>query len=264
VPDSYGGVVVSGGGQFLLREPAGHFGGLTWTFAKTVAQSGESPEQAALRAVSEKTGYDALVIQRLCGVFEGASGPATYFLMEARHPPKNPNWQTSAIRWARADEAAKLIGLSASAHGRQRDLKILAAANAVFVELPFAMHPIVHPVDWPELKSLPGRHARLSPRLAFNAEEMERIARGFVKHDMDAKWFIYLDGARLRLHRSWTGILIFDAGIVFDERGGGVISEVLVNRDESQYSSSSDADDLQLFIDVIRWNMLDTSAWPAN
>lgn len=73
--ENHGGVLVSGGGRFLLREPAGHFGGLVWTFAKTRAKVGESPELAAVRAVKEKTGYEVRIRDRLSGGFDGASGP---------------------------------------------------------------------------------------------------------------------------------------------------------------------------------------------
>ena len=54
--DSYGGVVISGGSKILLREPSKHHGGYAWTFAKTKAKLGESPGDAAIRAVREKTG----------------------------------------------------------------------------------------------------------------------------------------------------------------------------------------------------------------
>jgi len=120
VAGNFGGVVVSAGRRFLLRVPAGQFGSLAWTFAKTQAKPRGSPEQVTLRAVREKAGYDALIRQRLPGVFDGASGPSTFFLMEARHPPRNRNWQTDAVQWTRSDEAGGLIALSTNGHGRRR------------------------------------------------------------------------------------------------------------------------------------------------
>jgi ADP-ribose pyrophosphatase YjhB (NUDIX family) len=261
VLENYGGVLVSGGGRFLLREPAGHFGGLAWTFAKTQAKDGESPELTALRAVKEKTGYEARIRDRLSGAFGGASGPATWFLMEARHPPEPPNWQTKSIRWARYDEAVDMIQLSANIQARRRDLAILEAARALVENVPFVEHLIVHPVDWPDLKPMPRQHAVLYPELAFDAQAMERIGRGFVMHDMDAKWFIYLDGDRLKLHRSWTGILVFDAGFAFDAGGGARVSDLVVTRDPAQYNTSSDAEDLELFMNVMRWNLLEPPDW---
>lgn len=154
-----------------------------------------------------------------------------------------------------------MIRRSSNAHGRQRDLAILEAAQAVVNSLPFAEHLIVHPSDWPELKPLPRRYVRLQPELVFGAQEMVWIGRGFVMHDMDAKWFIYLDGTRLKLYRSWTGILIFDAGFAFDEGGGATVTDLLVNRDEDQYNTSGDAEDLELFMNVIRWHLLEPWDW---
>ena len=80
--DSYGGVVVSGGHKVLLREPAKHHGGYAWTFAKTVAKEGESPRDAAIRAVREKTGYDAEIRISVPGVFKGSSSSTCYYVMD--------------------------------------------------------------------------------------------------------------------------------------------------------------------------------------
>jgi len=261
VAADYGGVVVSGGGRFLLREPSGHFGGLAWTFAKTEARAGESPEQTALRAVREKTGYDALIRARLPNACSGANGPATYFLMEARHPPAAPNWQTTALSWATHDQAVDLIRLSSNTNGRRRDMAFLEAARAAVDSIPFANRLIVHPTDWPELKPMPHRHARLHPKLSFDAQAMHQISRGFVMHDMDAKWFIHFDGSRLKLNRSWTGILVFDVGFAFDASGGATVTELVVNRDEMQYQISGDDKDFEMFMSVIRWNLLEPADW---
>lgn len=254
--ESFGGVIVSGGGLFLLREPTGHFGGLEWTFAKTAAKSGESPEDTALRAVREKTGYEARIRRRLSGAFNGKSGPATYFLMDASHPPGAANWQTKETYWARYDEAVHMIRRSSNTHARQRDLAILEAANVAVGSLVFSERMTVHPADWPELTPMPRMHVTLHPELAFDAQQMKQIGRGFVMHDMDAKWFIYLDSDRLKLHRSWTGILIFDAGLVFDDSGGARLSGLRINRDSAQYGGSNDAEDLELFMNVVRSHLL--------
>lgn len=123
--DSYGGVVISGGGKILLREPTKHHGGYAWTFAKTEAKPGESSRDAALRAVREKTGYDAEIRISIPGLFKGSSSSTNYYLMDAKHPPATPNWQTSSLRWVSFDEARDLIRQSPNAEGRDRDLAIL-------------------------------------------------------------------------------------------------------------------------------------------
>ena len=53
---AYGGVLINDAGHVLLREPANHYGGYVWTFAKGNPDPGESAEEAALREVLEETG----------------------------------------------------------------------------------------------------------------------------------------------------------------------------------------------------------------
>jgi len=109
VAESYGGVLVSGGRKVLLREPTKHHGGYAWTFAKTAAKPGESPRDAAVRAVREKTGYDADIRISVAGAFKGSASPTFYYVMDAKHPPAKPNWQTAGLRWVSFDEARDLI-----------------------------------------------------------------------------------------------------------------------------------------------------------
>lgn len=259
MPESHGGVVASGGARFLLREPTNHFGGLAWTFAKTVAQPGETPEETAVRAVREKTGCDAIVRLRLPGVFTGSGGQSTYFLMEALPYRQPPNWQTAALCWVPYDEAAQLISRSINAAGRQRDLAVLTAANEAINALTLDEHLIVQPEDWFDLQPMPEQQVRLHPALQFSAVEMQRIVRGFVMYDMDAKWFIHFDGARLKLYRSWTGILVFDAGLAFDEQRSARVTNLLVNRDRAQYGGHDDTEDIRLFREVIRVHLIEPS-----
>jgi len=62
---AFGGVVINSSGQVLLREPAGHYKGDVWTFAKGRPDPGESPEQTALREVLEETGYRAEIAAKI-------------------------------------------------------------------------------------------------------------------------------------------------------------------------------------------------------
>lgn len=216
VAESYGGVVVSGGRKVLLREPTKHHGGYAWTFAKTEAKAGESPRDAAVRAVREKTGYDAEIRISVPGAFKGSASCTCYYVMDAKHPPAKPNWQTAGLRWVNFDEARDLIRQSPNAEGRDRDLAILDAVEKVASAIPYKEHPNVQPEDWQELKAMPERQTVLYPKLWFNPDEMVKIRRGFFPTVMEQKWFLYFTGDRLRMHRSWTGILIFDVGFAFD------------------------------------------------
>ncbi|MFZ1039972.1 MAG: hypothetical protein WCA79_07110 [Anaerolineales bacterium] len=48
-------------------------------------------------------------------------------------------------------------------------------------------------------------------RLAFEPcfTEFEKITRGIVPHQMEDKWFIFLEDMQLNFHRSWTGQCIY-------------------------------------------------------
>ncbi len=261
--DSCGGVVVSGGNRVLLREPRDRHAGYAWTFAKTRRRPGESKQETALRAVREKTGYTATVRLGLHGVFAGSASRTHYYLMDAGHPPADPGGQTASVRWARFDEARALIGLTVNAEGRARDLAILGAAEAALPAIAWHEHARVQPQDWNDLQEMPARHAVLRAPLRYSADEMRRIRRGFFPTQMEQKWFLVCTGERLRMHRSWTGCLIFDVGFAPEADGGARVSEVLVNRDPQQYTCTDDAEDLQLVERIIRGHLLEPLAGPA-
>lgn len=256
VAESYGGVVISGGRKVLLREPTKHHGGYAWTFAKTEAKPGESPRDAAVRAVREKTGYDAEIRISVPGAFKGSASSTCYYVMDAKHPPAKPNWQTAGLRWVNFDEARDLIRQSPNAEGRDRDLAILDAAEKSADKIAYNEHPNVQPEDWQELKAMPERQTVLYPKLWFNPDEMVKIRRGFFPTVMEEKWFLYFTGDRMRMHRSWTGILIFDVGFAFDPKGGAYVTDVIVNRENREYSNTDDDEDLKLLEEIIRYHLL--------
>ena len=127
VPEAtaYGGVLINGQGQLLLREPTGHFGGYAWTFAKGRPETGESPQQTALREVAEEIGYAARITGRLADVYSGSTGTTVFFVMEPighAHPFQS---ETSQTRWVSLDQAGELIAQTPLLRGRARDLQVL-------------------------------------------------------------------------------------------------------------------------------------------
>jgi 8-oxo-dGTP diphosphatase len=137
---AYGGVVINSLGQVLLREPAGHYKGDVWTFAKGRPVSGESPEQTALREVLEETGYEAKIAAKIPGCFNGKRTSNEYFLMIPVEDTKQFDAETEAIRWAGAEEARQLIQLNQRPRRRRRDLRVLKLAFALFRSLERAMN----------------------------------------------------------------------------------------------------------------------------
>jgi len=124
-----GGVLIDPNGKILLREPANHFDGYVWTFAKGKVDKGETPETAALREVKEETGYEAQIAKRIPGEFKGGTGVTVYFLMHPKGEPGKYQWETQSVRWATFEEARELIKKTTNNIGRERDLAVLEAAK---------------------------------------------------------------------------------------------------------------------------------------
>ena len=133
--DAYGGILLTRTGQILLREPANHFDGYVWTFAKGWPDSKRGdrcPEETALREVQEETGYVAEIVDVLPGVFKSRNSITAFFVMRHFGIQGRTEWETHATRCVDFEQAAALIGQSTNTKGRQRDLAILAAAKEWF------------------------------------------------------------------------------------------------------------------------------------
>jgi 8-oxo-dGTP pyrophosphatase MutT (NUDIX family) len=133
---TFGGVIIDARQQILLREPAGHFGGYVWTFAKGHPESGESPEQTALREVREELGVEAGIVKPIPGIFGGDTSTAQFFLMRYVREVDEPCPETSDKRWVSFDEARSLIQQTRTPTGRQRDLDVLAAVETLLGNSP--------------------------------------------------------------------------------------------------------------------------------
>ncbi len=137
---AYGGVVISPSGEVLLREPAGHYKGDIWTFAKGRPEAGEAPEHTAVREVLEETGLRAEIVAKIPGSFETSRTISEYFLMVPLEDTKQFDGETQAIRWAPIEEARQLILLNEKPKRRRRDLRVLKLAFALFQALGVADH----------------------------------------------------------------------------------------------------------------------------
>lgn len=127
--NAYGGVLFDSHGRTLLREPAGHYGGYVWTFAKGKPEVGESPEQTALREVFEETGYTCRVIGAVSKAFAGSSKSTTsFFLMEPTAEQGKFSDETRQTMWVDVEEARRLIQMTTVPGGVARDLAVLDAA----------------------------------------------------------------------------------------------------------------------------------------
>ena len=127
IADAFGGILVDSSRRILLREPANHYGGYVWTFPKGRADPGETPEQAALREVQEETGYAAEITGLVPGIFKGDTSTTAFYLMRpvGKQEPHGPETATTA--WVSLAEAKKLVAMTKSKTGRDRDMAVLTA-----------------------------------------------------------------------------------------------------------------------------------------
>lgn len=245
---AYGGVLLSRSGLVLLREPANHFDGYVWTFAKGRLLPGDTPEQTALREVREETGFDAEILDALPGAFKGGTTTNAYFVMHPTGQQAQPDWETSSTRWVSLDEAQRLIGQTTNSIGRARDLAVLEAARRWF-EANQARVPAIGK-DW-RIEAMPVSHVRLALDFELDAAEAAAIRLGYVPAEMEQKWFAFFEGSTLYQHRSWTGYCIDQ--IHFVEHAGGLrATHAEVNRDPEQYSNTDDAEDIRRIEEMVR------------
>ncbi len=101
-----------------------------------------------------------------------------------------------------------------------------------------------------DLKSMPEQKAELNFSTEFSPEEYERLSLGHVSRDMDDKWNMFFEDGWLHLHRSWTGICVYQSRV---ERNGDSYStvETWVNRDATQYKETNDRYDAALLFFLI-------------
>lgn len=125
---SFGGVLIRNK-RILLREPKNHFGGYVWTFAKGGRDPGESPEKAALREVKEETGYSARIVSKIDGQFRGETSITEMFLMYPISAQTTHDDETNQTRWVAYRDAVRMIRMTRSRIGRERDLAILESVK---------------------------------------------------------------------------------------------------------------------------------------
>jgi hypothetical protein len=102
---------------------------------------------------------------------------------------------------------------------------------------------IATPNSWRKVKVLPERRAEIHVDLVCTPAEFERVRGGHVPGEMEDKWFIFTEGLRTSIHRSWTGFCycILEFQTCPD---GFRVARAWVNRDPDQYGGLGGLDTL--------------------
>lgn len=128
-----GGVLIDQQSRVLLRAPHGAFGGYVWTFPKGRLDPGESWPVAALREVEEESGWSARIVGRI-GTYRGTTSMTRFYLMKPVSKTGEPDAETEAVVWVRAERAVQLLNKTRTPRGRERDLLVLRDAFALHDE----------------------------------------------------------------------------------------------------------------------------------
>src|SRR5262245_8137459 len=86
---------------------------------------------------------------------------------------------------------------------------------------------------------------RLRVDRTFPAHEFDALQSGSVPRDMDDKWFVFMEGDWLYIHRSWTGHCIFQVRLE-GGRGDWTVAEVWVTRDRAVFQSQGEEEDCRV------------------
>lgn len=114
--------------------------------------------------------------------------------------------------------------------------------------------PLIDPVPIP------------APTRIWTEDEMTQIRLGLLPVSMDDKWFVFMEGDHLLLHRSWTGHGIYEAEFAEHENGYR-ITRAVVTSDGERYRRSSDATEsarLERFIGSLLLDEQDVAPWPVD
>lgn len=94
------------------------------------------------------------------------------------------------------------------------------------------------------------------PNVVLSRAEMQSIARGYVPMDMNDKWFAFMEDDHLYLHRSWTGLGIYEVTFAAKDLGythetGFMITSARVESDQGVYKRDSDIGERERLRDLI-------------
>ena len=104
--------------------------------------------------------------------------------------------------------------------------------------------------DW-KTEPMPKQYETFVLNRSFSEKEMAVLRYGHIPQAMEDKWFWYMEGSTLWVHRSWTGYCIYR--IDFKEDNHHL---VMVNRDPEQYGCTDIEEDIESLNNLLDWWVL--------
>jgi hypothetical protein len=121
--------------------------------------------------------------------------------------------------------------------------------------------PVVRRDQFTRLTPVAAPEAVPPPARRWSDAEWAAICRGHRSRDMDDKWNAFVENDRLFLHRSWTGIGIYEAQFAQDSDGWS-ITELIVSGSRGTYRRASNAYEALLVEAIIEGILLGN--WDTN
>ena len=100
------------------------------------------------------------------------------------------------------------------------------------------------------IEPMPEKHTTIPMDESIPSAAMSIVKYGHIPDAMEDHWFMYCDETTIRYYRSWTGFCIYVAK--YEDDGETCrITELMVNREPEQYTSTDKEHDVALFMALL-------------
>jgi len=247
-----GAVVVEPQGRVWLAHPTNSFGGYESTFPKGRVEPGVSLHATAVREVFEETGLQVEPFTFLADSQRSTTFTRYYLAKRLGGSPAAMGWESQAVSLVPVRQLRDFVNRSvdkalvAALLAREDEWGQWFSGMGVLVH----GHKVATRYSWVR-QPLPPQQRTLAIDVRLDANQAERLRRGFIPVAMEQKWFAYYEDDVLYQHRSWTGMLIFVTP--FRPDGLGLrATRTLVNQDPEQYSVTDERELRQSVEGLIR------------
>ena len=255
-----GAVVVEPLGRVWVVHPTNGFGGYQATFPKGRVDRSTSLHVTAVGEVYEETGLQVAPFAFLADSQRSTTFTRYYLAKRIGGSPAAMGWESQAVSLVPLQQLKAFLNravdqaLVAALLAREGEWGQWFSGTGILVD----GHRVATRYSWVR-QPLPPQQRTLAIDVRLDANQAERLRRGFIPKAMEQKWFAYFEDGVLYQHRSWTGMLIFVTP--FRPDGLGLrATRTLVNQDPEQYSVTDEQELRQMVEGLI----LDLASAPAN